>query len=110
MTRTANRLARWAAPAATLLAAAVGLAGLAPPADRLGDPLPAGAAARLGTVRLRHGDQVNAVAFAPDGRTLASGARDGSLAVWHADTGAEVRYSPPRGTVLALAYSPAGKT
>jgi WD40 repeat protein len=91
-----------------VLGSTIGLAG--PPADRLGDPLPAGAVARLGTVRLRHGDQVNTVAFSPDGRTIASGARDGSLALWDAGTGAEVRYGPPRGIVFALAYSPDGRT
>ncbi|MCH7729507.1 MAG: hypothetical protein IH991_23980 [Planctomycetes bacterium] len=40
--------------------------------DLFGDPLPAGAIARFGTIRLKHKD-VECVAFSPDGEMLATG-------------------------------------
>jgi hypothetical protein len=44
-----------------------------PPTDQHGDPLPEGALARLGTLRLRPGQPRVAFAVSPDSRTLASG-------------------------------------
>jgi RNA polymerase sigma factor (sigma-70 family) len=69
-----------------------------PPAarvDLLGDPLPDGALARLGSQRLRPGEQTYAVAFSPDGRRLASWsvaiARSSRLCIWDVTGGAELR-------------------
>jgi WD40 repeat protein len=59
-------------------------------ADRYGDPLPPGAIARLGTVRLRHGDRVHAVAFSPDGKVIATGGTRGQLFLWDVASGKEL--------------------
>jgi WD40 repeat protein len=69
-----------------LLACSAGAA--APPTrhgDLHGDPLPAGAVARLGTQRLYH-REVNWLAFSPDGRALASASAD-DVRVWEVSTG-----------------------
>src|SRR5262249_22815113 len=61
--------------------------GLRARTDRHGDPLPEGAIARFGTSRLRHVAPVLSLAFSPDGKRLASGSRDGTVAVWDVATG-----------------------
>src|SRR5437016_1922611 len=61
----------------------------AQPADRRGDPLPAGAVARLGSTWLRldrAGDDRVVSAFSPDGRWLAT-ARGRAVCVWDAASG-----------------------
>src|SRR5262245_58023038 len=47
-------------------------------ADRYGDPLPEGAIARLGTIRLRQPDSeiITSVTFSPDGKVVASAGGD----------------------------------
>jgi WD40 repeat protein len=58
--------------------------------DLYGDPLPEGAIARCGTVRFRHGDLIQGVSFAPDGKMIASIGSDDALSVWEAATGREL--------------------
>jgi hypothetical protein len=59
-----------------------------PPAtDIHGDPLPPGAAARLGTVRLRPGRQAPVAAFSADGRLVVTGGPGQRLGVWEVATG-----------------------
>jgi WD40 repeat protein len=59
-------------------------------ADPNGDPLPAGALARLGTQRWRQGEAVAYVAYAADNTLLTAGI-DGVMRIWDCGTGKEVR-------------------
>ena len=59
-----------------------------PRVDLLGDPLPPGAIARLGSVRLRQSGGVKQLVFAADGKTLFA-ASDFSGRVWDLRTGRE---------------------
>src|SRR5688572_28413246 len=58
--------------------------------DLAGDPLPAGALARMGTVRLREKGVAGLVALSPDGKLLASLSEAPLVRFWDADTGKEV--------------------
>jgi len=94
-------------------------------ADRYGDPLPDGALLRLGTVRFRHGNRLNCVAYTPDGKTIASGGF-GRIMLWEADTGKPLgslvrtvsappapgrllESQPEHGHTFGLAFTPDGK-
>jgi WD40 repeat protein len=83
-----------------------------PPArtDAQGDPLPAGALARLGTTRFRDGNNLNQVALAPDGKTITvSGPQ--SLRILDLATGKELRTLKTNGAAnyMSATYSPDGK-
>jgi WD40 repeat protein len=67
------------------------LVGQEPKLDAYGDPLPAGALARLGTVRWRHGDGTVFVSFLPDGKALLTIGRDGTVRQWDVATGQELK-------------------
>jgi len=77
--------------------------------DRYGDPLPPGALARIGTVRLRHGGAVDCLTFSPDGKTLASASEDGTFRRWDAATGKEL-WRFEESLTNAVAFSPDGRT
>jgi WD40 repeat protein len=87
-------------------------------ADRLGDPLPDGAVARLGSGRWWNAGEVHSLAFSPDGRTLIAGGtlpefpgRVGdAIRGWDVVTGKLLYHVGWRaGGVTALALSPDGK-
>src|SRR5262249_10545742 len=82
----------------------------APPRfDVYGDPLPAGALARLGTLRWRHLHRTAdlAVAFSPDGKTVVTGG-DGTLKRWDVATGKLL--APLPGTYIGrMVFAPNGR-
>jgi WD40 repeat protein len=58
-----------------------------------------------------HADGVTAVAFAPNGKALASGSYDCTVRLWEPGTGRELRcLQGHKERVLALAFSPDGRT
>ncbi len=77
--------------------------------DRHGDPLPAGAIARLGTVRWRHGFGISGLVYSPDGKTIAAVGAGRALTLWDAATGKEVRQFPNINQPIGLTFSPDGK-
>jgi WD40 repeat protein len=77
--------------------------------DRYGDPLPAGAVARLGTVRLRCGGEVDSVAISPDGKLVAAAATLGSVRVWDTETAQEVDRFKDKIRADEVGFSPDGK-
>ncbi len=72
--------------------------------DHLGDAMPAGAIARYGTTRLRHGSEPLALAFSADGKKLASlSASEAGVRIWDVDTGKELARHDGRVDTVALA-------
>jgi WD40 repeat protein len=77
--------------------------------DLYGDPLPEGAIARLGTVRLRHFG-VSKLAFLPAGKTFLSGSYE-SIRLWDIATGKELRaFTGKQSWAQYVAFAPDGKT
>src|SRR5262245_20881660 len=77
--------------------------------DRFGDPLPAGAKMRLGSIRLRHPGMVNGVAFSPDGKQLVSTGWDEAIRFWDVKSGKPVRQlATEDDCTFAAAFSPDG--
>jgi WD40 repeat protein len=67
------------------------------------DPLPAGALARVGTVRFRLGASP---IFTPDGKAVLAGGADGAIRVYDAATGKELRcFVGHRRFVISLALT-----
>jgi WD40 repeat protein len=90
-----------------------------PKTDQLGDPLPEGAIARLGSSRLRHAPTVMFLSYSADGKVIASGGQDGAVRVWDMTNGkslAVLGADPKAGIPTTFRYlqsvslSPDGKT
>jgi WD40 repeat protein len=90
-----------------ILGVAPALADTPLPARRL----PAGAVARLGTMRLRHRQQAFDAAFSPDGKYVVSVGQESTIRLWEASTGQPVRnFATEQGMMpVSIAYSVDGK-
>jgi RNA polymerase sigma factor (sigma-70 family) len=95
-------------PAQAKAADAPGAADAGPPRDLFGDPLPAGALARLGTVRFRQGNLVYGLLLSPDGKAVVSYGGNQVITFWDAATGRAVRRLPKGARVAA--FTPDGRT
>ena len=79
--------------------------------DLQGDPLPRGAMARLGTLRLRHQTSTSSAVFTRDSKTAIVGDHSGSIIFWDVATAKEVRrLQGTPGGIYALAITRDGKT
>jgi WD40 repeat protein len=86
-------------------------AGPGPRLDAFGDPLPAGARARLGSLRLRHAGWAAGALFSGDGKMLLTGNEDNAVRLWEVATGKPLGVLRAGDLGLqALALSADGKT
>jgi WD40 repeat protein len=80
--------------------------------DLYGDPLPSGAIARIGSIRLRHA-ALSDLIYLSDGKTILSAGGDRILRYWDIATGKPVRTTNLQGTSgpgTCVTLSPDGKT
>src|SRR5262249_32932445 len=79
--------------------------------DRNGDPLPAGALFRFGSLRLRHDGKISASALSPDGKTLATTSGQ-SVVLWDLATDKPLRRFSTDGfwtfSIPTLVFAPDG--
>jgi RNA polymerase sigma factor (sigma-70 family) len=78
-----------------------------PPArtDVQGDPLPAEAVSRLGSLRLRHGRHATSVRYAPTGKTLVTTGPDG-VRTWETATGKQIHSLTARMSGMSFSGAP----
>ncbi len=82
--------------------------------DSDGHLLSPGAVGRVGHFRFRYGEEVTAVVFSPDGKTLAASGMFNVVRLWDVATGRRLAQAEVSGTYLGrqddLAFAPDGKT
>jgi RNA polymerase sigma factor (sigma-70 family) len=80
-------------------------------ADTDDTQLPAGAVARFGSPRLRHGNWVYDVCFSPDGKRIASVGQDAALRMWDAATGKQLFIvRREKGDFGRVCFAPGGRS
>src|SRR5262245_3112499 len=70
--------------------------------DAVGDPLPPGALARLGTLRWRAGSTIIFVAYRTDGKSLVTVGQDFVVQIWDTATGKEIKKFDASGGTAAI--------
>ncbi len=82
-----------------------------PRTDGYGDPLPPGAALRLGTVRFRQAPDIRHIVHSPDGQLLVTDSGQSRLLVWDARDGKKLReIELGIEGIRDLVFSPDGRT